>query len=236
MMGVGSAAHAQTVATTIREDRFGRIFHLPPFATPSPQLTAALTELGKVGGIMDAKDPLEVGPVRLITEPALSPNNPDSTTQTAGTTFFGQFVDHDVTFDLGSTLGQPTRPEDSTNTRSPGMDLDSVYGGGPVRSPQLYGRRTFSNPLGGIKLRVENGGLFEDLPRTADGTAILGDPRNDEHVILAGLHAAFLDSHHEWGPGAHEDGFGLDPAADVESPAGFATWVAALRADARQCM
>jgi hypothetical protein len=37
--------------------------------------------------------------------------------------------------------------------------------------------------------------LFEDLPRTANGTAILGDPRNDEHIILAGLHAAFLLFH-----------------------------------------
>jgi len=45
MMGVGAAAHAQTVTTTLREDRFGRIFQLPPFATPSTQLTAALTEL-----------------------------------------------------------------------------------------------------------------------------------------------------------------------------------------------
>ena len=71
MMGASSAAHAQTAATTIREDRFGRIFRLPPFATPSPQLTAALTELGKVGGIMDAKDPLEQGPILLITDPAL---------------------------------------------------------------------------------------------------------------------------------------------------------------------
>jgi hypothetical protein len=197
MMGASSAAHAQTAATTIREDRFGRIFRLPPFATPSSQLTAALTELGKVGGIMDAKDALDQGPILLITDPALNVNNPNNTTQTAGTTFFGQFVDHDCTFDLGSTLGEPTRPEDSTNTRSPALDLDSVYGGGPVRSPQLYGRRTQREPLGGIKLRVEHGGLFEDLPRTADGTAILADPRNDEHVILAGLHAAFLMFHNE---------------------------------------
>jgi heme peroxidase len=195
---MSGAAHAQTLTTTLREDRFGRIFRdLPPFAAPSAELTAALTEAGKPGGIMDAKDPLEVGPVRLITEPALSPNNPDSTTMTAGTTFFGQFVDHDVTFDLGSALGQPTQPEDSTNSRSPALDLDSVYGGGPVRSPQLYGRRTTREPLAGIKLRVEHGGLFEDLPRNAAGTAILGDPRNDEHVILAGLHAAFLMFHNE---------------------------------------
>src|SRR6185503_15840862 len=197
MMGVGAAAHAQTVTTTLREDRFGRIFQLPPFATPSTQLTAALTELGKPGGIMDAKDPLERGPSLLITDPALSANNPDNPTHTAGTTFFGQFVDHDVTFDLGSRLGEPTRPEDSTNSRSPALDLDSVYGGGPVRSPQLYCRRSSREPLAGIKLRVEHGGLFEDLPRTASGTAILGDPRNDEHVILAGLHAAFLMFHNE---------------------------------------
>ena len=193
-----SAAHANTATFTLREDRFGRIFRdLPPFATPSAQLTAALNELGKPGGIMDAKDPLEVGPVRLITEPALSPNNPDSTTHDGR---------HDVLRPVhrsrrhvrpGLALGEPTRPEDSTNTRSPALDLDSVYGGGPVRSPQLYGRRSTREPLAGIKLRVEHGGLFEDLPRNADGTAILGDPRNDEHVILAGLHAAFLMFHNE---------------------------------------
>ena len=51
----------------------------------------------------------------------------------------------------------------------------------------------------------------------------------------ASLHTAFLESHHEWGPGAHEDGFGLDPSDDVESPAGFAAWVAALSAGAGRC-
>jgi predicted acetyltransferase len=39
------------------------------------------------------------------------------------------------------------------------------------------------------------------------------------------LHAAFLACHHEWGPGLHEDGFGLDAGDDVASPAGFAAWV-----------
>lgn len=51
-----------------------------------------------------------------------------------------------------------------------------------------------------------------------------------------GLHVPFLESHHEWGPGVHEDGFGLDPAHDVESQPGFATWVAALSDGARQCV
>lgn len=44
----------------------------------------------------------------------------------------------------------------------------------------------------------------------------------------AGLHEQWLEAHHEWGPGAHEDGFGLDPSDEVESPTGFGTWVAGL--------
>ncbi len=42
------------------------------------------------------------------------------------------------------------------------------------------------------------------------------------------LHAAFLDAHAEWGPGQHEDGFGLAASDDVGSPAGFAAWLTRL--------
>src|ERR1700729_2493556 len=42
------------------------------------------------------------------------------------------------------------------------------------------------------------------------------------------LHAAWLEAHQEWGPGLHEDGFGLRPSDEVDSAAGFAAWVARL--------
>ena len=42
------------------------------------------------------------------------------------------------------------------------------------------------------------------------------------------LHAAWLEAHAEWGPGPHEDGFGLGPSDEVDSPTGFAAWVARL--------
>lgn len=42
-------------------------------------------------------------------------------------------------------------------------------------------------------------------------------------------HAAWLESHYEWGPGLHEDGFGISPHDDVKSAAGFAAWVERLR-------
>ena len=102
----------------------------------------------------------------------------------------GQFLDHDMMFDRTSQLGQPTNPITVPNARTPAFDLDTVYGEGPLDSPQLY------DPNDPIKLRVEAGGLFEDLPRDpATNAAILGDPRNDENLMLAGLHAAFLLFH-----------------------------------------
>ncbi|MEA5362449.1 GNAT family N-acetyltransferase [Amycolatopsis sp., V23-08] len=45
------------------------------------------------------------------------------------------------------------------------------------------------------------------------------------------LRDAWLEAHAEWGPGVHEDGFGLRPEDDVGSPAGFAAWVARLAGD-----
>lgn len=173
-----------------RPDRFSRIFdRLPPFAEPTPQVLQALRDLGAPGGLMDAKDPLHVGPIRLITEPELSPNNRDNAAHTAGVTFLGQFLDHDMTFDTASSLGVPTPPERSPNTRTPTLDLDSVYGGGPQASLQLY------DPADRAKFKVESGGLFEDLPRGPGGTAIIADPRNDENLMIAGLQVAMLKFH-----------------------------------------
>jgi hypothetical protein len=177
-----------TVATT-RTDRFSRMFELRAFAEPTAAVQQGLIEMGAPGGLLDAKDPLGEGPIRLITNPELSPDNRDNPTSTAGMTFLGQFLDHDMTFDAGSRLGVTTRPERSTNTRTPSLDLDSVYGGGPDTSPQLY------DPRDRVKFRVEHGGRFEDLPRSADGRAIIADPRNDENLMIAGLQVAFLLAH-----------------------------------------
>jgi RimJ/RimL family protein N-acetyltransferase len=48
------------------------------------------------------------------------------------------------------------------------------------------------------------------------------------------LYSAWLDAHAEWGPGLHEDGFGLTPTDEVDSPAGFAAWITRLVDDARR--
>src|SRR6266540_3715621 len=172
-----TAAQATDSVVPTAPTTFGRLFPgLPPFAPATDAVKAKLNALGAPGGLLDAKDNLAAGPVLLITDPALSANNPNNPTHTAGTSFFGQFVDHDVTFDTTSPLGIPTDPAASINSRTPSLDLDSVYGAGPVASPQLY-------QADHAKLRIASGGIFEDLPRAVDGTntAIVGDPRNDEN-------------------------------------------------------
>jgi heme peroxidase len=197
----GLAPHAQatrsaTIATS--PTTFGRLFpHLPAFAPATERVKDALRALGAPGGPLDAKDDLSKGPKLLITDLGLSANNPNNPTHTAGTTFMGQFIDHDITFDTTSVMGVPTDPARSPNARTPSLDLDSVYGAGPVASPQLY------DPVDRAKLRIDTGGIFEDLPRTSDGasTAIIADPRNDENLMIAGLQCAFILFHNnavEW--------------------------------------
>ena len=199
-------------------DHFGRIFRLPPFAPESPQVEAALRELGKPGGLLDAADPLAAGPKALIVDLSLSANNPNNPSQTAGTTFFGQFLDHDVTFDATSRLARATNPADARNFRTPALDLESVYGAGPVAQQELY------DPDDHIKLKVERGGLFEDLPRRADGAAIIGDPRNDEHVIIAGLHCAFLLFHNHAVDHVREQGRPSEPIDVFAEARRLTTW------------
>jgi hypothetical protein len=182
------AGHGAAEAAT-PSNRFGRMFpDLPQFVAADSRSRAALTDMGRAGGLLDARDPLNEGPIRLITNPELSPRNRDNPFNTAGTTFFGQFLDHDMTFDTTSRLAVPTAPESTPNTRTPALDLDSVYGGGPVASPSLYEPDR-------IKLRIESGGLFEDVPRTANGTAVIADPRNDENVMISGLQTAMILAH-----------------------------------------
>jgi hypothetical protein len=183
------AQHPEGQRVPTRSDRFSRMFDLPSFAEPTPRIQAALMELGAPGGLMDANDPLHEGPIRLITNPELSPNNRDNSGAMAGLTFLGQFLDHDMTFDATSTLGEPTRPELAPNTRTPAFDLDAVYGGGFASNPELY------DPADHAKFKVEHGGLFEDLPRISDGRAIIADPRNDENLMISGLQVAFLLFH-----------------------------------------
>lgn len=50
-----------------------------------------------------------------------------------------------------------------------------------------------------------------------------------------GMYGAWIEAHAEWGPGLHEDGFGLTATDDVNTLAGFARWVERLDASEEFC-
>ena len=153
--GAGMLAAPLVRAQSAAPNAFTRIFpQLPSFAEARPQMIAALMDMGRAGGMMDANDPLASGPKELITNLSLSANNPNAALPlgTAGSTFLGQFLDHDITFDASSRLGVATPLHRISNARLPALDLDSVYGGGPAADPLLYDR---SNRA---KFKIESGG------------------------------------------------------------------------------
>ena len=172
--------------------RFGRMFgKLPAFSSDTPRIRTSLQEIGEPGGIMDAGEDLTADPTDLIVDLNLSANNSNNPNLSAGMTFLGQFIDHDITFDPTSTLERQADPEQIANFRTPSLALDSLYGSGPDGSPHLYDRDD------GVKFLLENTGSNrkKDMPRNSENVALIGDPRNDENLIVSQLHTAFLAFH-----------------------------------------
>jgi hypothetical protein len=110
----------------------------------------------------------------------------DSPAIAAGFTFLAQFIDHDLDFDPTSSLERQSDPAAISNFRTPAFDLDNIYGAGPSASPHIY-----DNTSPGTKLLVGS----HDLVRSAQGTALIGDPRNDENMLVSQLQFAFLKCH-----------------------------------------
>lgn len=109
----------------------------------------------------------------------------------AGMTFFGQFVDHDVTLDATSAIGSTLDPSTIRNIRTPNLDLDCVYGDGPEASPHLYTQ--VGDHEGFLLFGNKDSPL--DLARNCKGTALIGDPRNDENIFVSQIQGLFICAH-----------------------------------------
>ena len=112
----------------------------------------------------------------------------------AGYTYFGQFIDHDLTFDSTSSLDPHNKSAKPTDLRTPIFDLDCLYGDGPDAQPYMYD---------GAKLLYKNEPTLQgakdlagqDLLRNPLGRAIIGDKRNDENSIVSQIQLAFIKYH-----------------------------------------
>lgn len=204
------------------QGKFGRLFPtLPPFSLDTPTLRAALMKIGERNGIMDAKDDLTQHPTALILNATLFTNNPDNPDMTAGMTFLGQFLDHDMTLDITSSLAQQVDPEMIQNFRVPTFGLDSVYGSGPAGSPHIFDQSVDNGlttlliePVAGSELMCRDGSLKFDLPRNSQNTPLTGDPRNDENMVLSQMQVAFIKFHNAVVSKVKTD-FGLTHATEV---------------------
>ena len=171
-------------------------------------------------------------------------------------TYLGQFIDHDMTlntdrnagpnntlrreFDiregedgaLFAPLDRDFIVDNLANGRTGCLDLDSVYGGGLQMSPQLYNGIKFKI---GHNTQVPRGNvpppdphdLDRDLPRQPDSTlAEISDLRNDENLIIAQLHLAFLRFHNaviDW-VSKHQPKYASDPEAHFKRAYDLVRW------------
>src|SRR4051794_34955442 len=200
------------------EGRFGRLFRTLPGFTPSSEPLTALA-----ARMLEPPDPGDQGGDE---DEGLDGPIP------AGYTYLGQFIDHDITFDPVSSLQRQNDPDGLHDFRTPRFDLDSVYADGPNNNPFLYdpdvdgGKTTF---LTGVNANGEADLSRNSLPNDPGnglprGRALIGDPRNDENVIVGQLHLLFVHFHNKVVEKLKLDGINLEGDALFEEAQRQVRW------------
>ncbi|MDP9075719.1 MAG: heme peroxidase, partial [Actinomycetota bacterium] len=177
--------HQTVPVDQLMEGRFTRLFPGAPAAVFKPGDLATLSNL------MTAKPDIPPTAEGVV-------DAEENTAIEAGYTYFGQFIDHDLTLDPASNLREKlTRQQirELVNFRTPRFDLDNVYGRGPQDQPYLYAEDGIHLLLGRKLSGNAHDPAAADVPRGPNGRALIGDPRNDENRIVAQLQATMLRFH-----------------------------------------
>jgi Animal haem peroxidase len=164
---------SRTIDAPRQPEAYGRLFPELPALEMDEELLYAL---GRQGGACDGAPFAEQGT--------------DDARGAAGWPFFGQFVAHDITADR-SALVVHADVAALRNARRQKINLEFLYGAGPAGDPYLF---DVADPAR-LLLGRNDAGRPDDLQRNAQGTAIIGDPRNDSHVVMAQLHLVFCRFH-----------------------------------------
>lgn len=182
------------------EGRFGRMFRTLPAAQLNEKMLRDLAQAMTAEPDAPGATPAEDQQREVEGDDEENIGTPDNPGISAGYTYLGQFIDHDLTFDPVSSLQRQDDPDGLVDFRTPRFDLDCVYGRGPDDQPYLYRADGKTMLLGAPLTGNENDPNAREVPRNtpADGEparALLGDPRNDENVIVSQLQATMLRFH-----------------------------------------
>jgi len=201
------------------EGRFGRMFrNLPPAVWSEDALRA-------LGNAMvaapEATDTIPKLPIAPKETDAILQDDEENSGIPSGYTYFGQFIDHDITFDPASSLQQQNDPDGLVDFRTPKLDLDCLYGRGPDDQPYMFDGKRFR--LGRSLFELDRPSKRRDLPRYDDidnparpKRALIGDHRNDENVIVSQLHSTMLQFHNRL--------FDLDTSQSFEDVQQLVRW------------
>jgi hypothetical protein len=206
-------ALSPAAASAAQQPMFGRMFpDLPAYDAPSDPALTALT-CGQVASTTPGctlqtqvlSTGLPMGP--LFDQNVAAPAFPNDDNSVFGAdpsqdvpsffTYFGQFLDHDMTLDK---LPLPTEFVDPTtipNSRDPRLNLDSVYGKGPEANPELYEADNKHLKVNGRDLPRDPSCVVLNLAISSltPCPAIINEGRNDENQVIAQIHVAFLRAH-----------------------------------------
>jgi hypothetical protein len=205
---------------TVRSARHG-------LAVPRGQQPVADGGGGRFGRMFPSLPPCEVDDTAIEALAECTVGRPTRNNRIpAGYTYFGQFVDHDITFDPQSSLERANDPHALTNFRTPRFDLDSLYGSGPADQPFLYDWDATGDR--GVKLLVggDRTGAHApvDLPRNDQGRALVGDARNDENLIVSQLHLVFIRFHNKVVDRVRHRAGGLTPSEVLTEAQRIVRW------------
>jgi hypothetical protein len=160
-------------------DRYSRIFAEAAGGRPSKSY---IEKLGHLAWSMQGDESL------IPTD--LQPKNPPA----AGYTYFGQFIDHDLTEDRTPMRSAGKfAPSETINYRGPWLNLSGIYDRIHDRGKwkYLYKSDGVSFQLGDPTV---NGEQF-DVALDKNHHPLLPDRRNNENVIIRQIHAMFLKLH-----------------------------------------
>jgi hypothetical protein len=143
-------------------DKYGSMF---PGLSPCEVDETVMIGLGRAASRMDAALPVVYEGLENRRIPA-------------GFAILGQFVAQDITAGR-SLLAHHAAAGEIRNFRAPRLDLECLYGEGPLGSPFLYD----ADDADKLLLGVDAAGEPDDLPRNRQGVALIGDPRNDVHLL-----------------------------------------------------